>query len=49
MDPDMLESHVLNHVHSGLIIKSAEDKGRGVFTNEDIKKGDILIVEKPLA
>jgi len=26
-----------------------KDKGRGVFATKDFKKGDILIVEKPIA
>ena len=49
MDPYLQETHVLNHIHEALEIRYSKNKGRGVFTTQDLKKGDILIVEKPLA
>jgi hypothetical protein len=44
----MSEAKVLNYI-KGLEIKMTDDgKGRGVFASRDLKRGDLLVVEKAL-
>ena len=39
---------IVNFIN-GLEIKLKEDQNRGVFANRDIKKGELIIVEKAIA
>ena len=45
---DYRNHYILNYINPALYIKMTLNKGRGVFTREDIKFGDILIIEKPV-
>ena len=43
------KDRILNFVDSALAIKHGCKNGRGVFTNRDIRRGELLIVEKAVA
>ena len=40
--------HIANYIN-GLEIKMTKDKGRGVFATRDLKEGELIIVETPIA
>ena len=44
---DQLE-HLLNYAN-GVQVKLSKERGRGIFAEKDIKKGELIIVEKPIA
>ena len=39
---------IVNRIE-GIEIKMTKDKGRGVFASRDLKKGDLLVVERAVA
>jgi len=39
---------ILNFIQ-GVKLKMTKDKGRGVFASKDLKRGDLLVVEKSIA
>ena len=41
--------NILNYINPSLEIVRSEGKGRGIFSTDNIKKGDILLVEKAVA
>ena len=44
------QDKILNYVvEDGLVIKQTPSMGRGVFANKDIKKGELIVVEKAIA
>ena len=42
------EDKVLNFTDN-LEIKMTQDKGRGIFASEDLRKGDLIVVERAIA
>jgi hypothetical protein len=49
-DPEtfLKKGNLLNYIQ-GVEIKMTEDRGRGVFATELLKKGDLIAVELPIA
>ena len=48
MDEEQQSTYLMNYINPKLQIRMTQGKGRGVFANEDILKGEILIIEKPI-
>ena len=44
------QDKILNYVlESGLVIKQTANMGRGVFAKRDLKRGELIVVEKAIA
>ena len=43
--------NIINYIHSGLKIDISQEEGlgRGVFATKNIRKGELLVVERPIA
>ena len=39
----------MNFISPNIDLKMTADKGRGVFAKESINKGDLILVERPVA
>jgi len=44
----MKQDKILNYL-DGVEVKMTKDKGRGVFASKNLKRGELLIVEKAIA
>ena len=48
VDSFMKQDKILNYL-DGVEVKMTKDKGRGVFASKNLKRGELLIVEKAIA
>ena len=44
----MLQGNIINFIQ-GVEIRMTEDRGRGVFATKDLKRGELIVVDKAIA